>query len=71
MRLLVSCDLPIDWDKHFEEKEVWTLDVDFIDLSGYILSALAEAGDSLRGQERILPLLMGEPQPTRCSMSKG
>jgi len=63
-RLLVSCDLPIDWDKKFEEKEAWTLDVDFIDLSGYILSALAEAGDSLRGREQILPLLMGELQPT-------
>ena len=33
-------------------------------LSSCILSALAKAGDSLRGQERILPLLMGELQPT-------
>jgi len=63
-RLLVSCDLPIDWDSLFEDKKAWTLDIDFIDLSGYILSALAEAGDSLRGRERILPLLMGAIQPT-------
>jgi DNA replication ATP-dependent helicase Dna2 len=40
-----------------------TLDVGFIDLSSYIFSALAEAGDSDVGRQQILPLLMGKLQP--------
>ncbi|MCP4426841.1 MAG: AAA family ATPase, partial [Chloroflexi bacterium] len=53
----------VDWDAVFAQKTGWTLDVGFLDLSGYILSALAEAGDTEIGRERILPLLMGEAEP--------
>lgn len=62
--LLISCEDLIEWDKKFEQKEGWTLDVGFIDLSAYIIGALAEAGDTLVGRDRILPLLMGNRQPT-------
>lgn len=61
-RLIVSTDAPIEWDKAFQEKEGWVLDIDFLDLSGYVISALAQAGDSLVGRQRILPLLMGDSQ---------
>ena len=61
--LLISCDDPIDWSKKFETKRGWTLDIGFIDLSSYIISALAEAGDSIIGRETILPLLMGQRKP--------
>ncbi len=57
--LVVSTDAPIAWETAFQEKEGWVLDVDFLDLSGYVIGALAQAGDSLVGRERILPLLMG------------
>ncbi len=57
--LLISCDDPIDWDKMFGQKHGWTLDIGFINTSSYIISALAEAGDSLVGREMILRLLMG------------
>lgn len=60
--LIVSTDMPIEWDKAFQEKEGWVLDIDFLDLSGYIIGALAQAGDSLVGRARILPLLMGDSQ---------
>jgi DNA replication ATP-dependent helicase Dna2 len=62
-RLIVSSDMPIPWDSFFAEKIGWTLDEGFMDLSGYILGALAEAGDTLVGRTRILPLLMGMSQP--------
>lgn len=61
--LVISSEDPIQWEKKFEEKDGWTLDIGFIDLSGFILGALAEAGDTLIGRERILPLLMGQKQP--------
>lgn len=53
--LLISCDGFVDWDSVFAQKTGWTLDIGLLDLSGYILSALAEAGDSDIGRERILP----------------
>jgi DNA replication ATP-dependent helicase Dna2 len=62
-RLIVSSDMPIPWERFFTEKTGWTLDEGFMDLSGYILGALAEAGDTLVGRTRILPLLMGMSQP--------
>lgn len=62
-RLIVSTETPAEWDKVFQEKEGWVLDVDFLDLSGYIIGALAQAGDSLVGRERILPLLMEVSRP--------
>ncbi|MCA9935043.1 MAG: AAA family ATPase [Anaerolineales bacterium] len=61
-RLIVSSDFPIEWDKAFQEREGWVLDIDFLDLSSYVIGALAQAGDSLVGRTRILPLLMGYSQ---------
>ncbi|HUM68816.1 MAG TPA: AAA domain-containing protein, partial [Chloroflexota bacterium] len=62
--LVISSEEPVPWEKKFEERDGWTLDIGFIDLSGYVIGALAEAGDTLVGRERILPLLMGQLQPT-------
>lgn len=62
--LVISSEDPIRWEQKFEERDGWTLDIGFIDLSGYVIGALAEAGDTLVGRERILPLLMGQRQPT-------
>jgi len=61
--LLISSDDILPWQALFVPNEGWTLDVGLIDLSSYILDALAEAGDSLVGRERILPLLMGSRSP--------
>lgn len=61
--LLISCNDMVDWNKLFTQKEGWTLDIGFIDLSSYILSALAEAGDTDVGRQHIMPLLMGKLTP--------
>ena len=61
--LLISCGEMVEWGKLFAQKDGWTLDIGLIDLSGYILSALAEAGDTDVGRDSILPLLMGNLQP--------
>ncbi|WP_420627179.1 DEAD/DEAH box helicase [Candidatus Leptofilum sp.] len=61
--LIISCESPVEWDKVFEVKDGWTLDMGFIDLSSYITTALAEAGDSGVGRQQILPLLMGKLKP--------
>ena len=61
--LLIACEEPVLWDKKFEQREGWTLDIGFIDLSAYVIGALAEAGDTIVGRERILPLLMGQLKP--------
>lgn len=61
--LIITCEQPVDWGKQFEQKNGWTLDIGFLDLSGYILSALADAGDTEVGRETILPLLMGQIKP--------
>lgn len=42
-----------------QEQGGWVLDQGYQDLSHYVLDALAEAGDTLVGVQRILPLLMG------------
>lgn len=62
-RLLVSSDQPVPWKQLFAGPSDWALDIGFMDLSGYVIGALAEAGDTLVGRERILPLLMGLSQP--------
>lgn len=63
--LIISSDDPaIVWDEKFMQQDGWTLDIGFIDLSNYIIGALTEAGDTLVGRERILPLLMNQLQPT-------
>jgi DNA replication ATP-dependent helicase/nuclease Dna2 len=61
--LTISCESPVEWEKIFEERNGWTLDVGLIDLSSYITSALADAGDSAIGREQILPLLMKNLRP--------
>ncbi|MCX6071833.1 MAG: AAA domain-containing protein [Chloroflexi bacterium] len=43
--------------------EGWFLDEGYQDLSAFYLDALAEAGDSLVGIQRILPLLMNQVRP--------
>jgi DNA replication ATP-dependent helicase Dna2 len=43
--------------------EGWALDEGYEDLSGYVLNALAEAGDTQVGIQRVLPLLMGHLRP--------
>lgn len=62
-RLIVSSDAPVEWEPRLQEREGWILDVGFLDLSGYVIGALAQAGDSLVGRERILPLLMRQTKP--------
>lgn len=62
--LVISSEEYVPWEKKLEPPDGWTLDIGFIDLSNYIIGALAEAGDSLIGRERILPLLMGRLAPT-------
>jgi DNA replication ATP-dependent helicase Dna2 len=62
-RLLISSDDILPWQALFVPNNGWTLDIGLIDPSSYILDALAEAGDSLVGRERILPLLMGYRLP--------
>lgn len=61
--LVVSTEAPLEIDRLFQEKEGWILDIGFLDLSGYVIGALAQAGDSLVGRERILPLLMKQTRP--------
>ncbi len=51
--LMISCETPVEWNKLFAVKDGWTLDVGLIDLSSYITSALAEAGDSDVGRQQI------------------
>lgn len=62
-KLIVSSELPVAWDQLSAHQEPWTLDIGFVDLSSYIISALVEAGDTRVGRERILPLLMQRVQP--------
>lgn len=61
--LIISCESAIEWDKVFEIKDGWTLDIGLIDLSSYVTSALNEVGDSEVGRQQILPLLMGDLKP--------
>ncbi|MCA9924159.1 MAG: hypothetical protein KC421_17405, partial [Anaerolineales bacterium] len=61
-RLLISSDFPVEWEDALQQKEGWVLDIGFLDLSSYIIGALAKAGDTLVGRKRILPLLMGDAE---------
>ena len=61
-RLVISCEQIVPWEQLFATE--CTLDIGFVDLSDYVIGALAEVGDSLVGRERILPLLLGLRQPT-------
>jgi DNA replication ATP-dependent helicase Dna2 len=64
-RLAVSLQgLGADWVQILDQAEGWFLDEDMMDLSPYYLEALDAAGDTVRGRERILPLLMGQARPT-------
>src|SRR5574341_966547 len=64
-RLTVFLDDPKAFDLNLLHAEPtgWVLDQGYLDLSHYVLDALAEAGDSLIGIRRILPLLMGVARP--------
>lgn len=62
-RLVVSADIQGDWQELFRERDGWILDMGFLDLSSYVLGALADAGDTLVGRTFVLPLLMRRAQP--------
>ncbi|MCA9969336.1 MAG: hypothetical protein KC425_03925, partial [Anaerolineales bacterium] len=47
--LIISAELPVNWRQLFSHGDDWTLDVGLLDLSSYVLDALAEAGDTLVG----------------------
>jgi len=61
--LVLPQDLDIPWTSILEEKQGWYLDIGFLDLSHFVLSALNEVGDTVIGREHILPLLMGDERP--------
>lgn len=60
-RLTVYLNDPegFDLNQLHDEPMGWVLDQGYMDLSHYVLEALAEVGDSQVGVHRILPLLMG------------
>lgn len=60
-RLTVYLNDPegFDLNQLHNEPIGWVLDQGYMDLSHYVLDALAEVGDSQIGIQRILPLLMG------------
>jgi DNA replication ATP-dependent helicase Dna2 len=64
-RLTVFLDDPKTFDLSLLHSEPtgWVLDQGYLDLSHYVLDALAEAGDTLIGVQRILPLLMSVARP--------
>jgi len=64
-RLTVFLDDPKTFDLSLLHSEPtgWVLDQGYLDLSHYVLDALAEAGDTLVGVQRILPLLMSRARP--------
>ena len=62
-RLRIASEQPIPWETFLNPRDGWTLDVGLVDLSSYVLGALAEVGDTLVGRARILPLLMGRRAP--------
>ena len=57
--VLSTGDLAANWGVLDRERDGWVLDEGYIDMSGYVLDALAEAGDTAVGRGQILPLLMG------------
>jgi DNA replication ATP-dependent helicase Dna2 len=64
-RLLVSIDDPgVNWGRILHQRTGWVLDYGYIDFSQYILDALDQTAGTTVGQQRILPLLMGQVNPT-------
>lgn len=64
-RLLVSIDDPgVNWGRILHQRTGWVLDYGYIDFSQYILDALDQTASTTVGQQRILPLLMGQVNPT-------
>ncbi|KAA3663910.1 MAG: DNA helicase [Chloroflexi bacterium] len=61
--LRVSSATPFNWGNVLTESDDWVLDIGYLDLSSFFLNALAEAGDTVVGRDRILPLLMGRLAP--------
>ncbi|HBY96531.1 MAG TPA: hypothetical protein DEP84_21745 [Chloroflexi bacterium] len=56
-------ELGPEWEELLRQHSGWVLDEGYLDLSGLILGALDEVGDTTVGRERILPLLMGAARP--------
>ncbi|WP_448540083.1 DEAD/DEAH box helicase [Roseiflexus sp.] len=64
-RLLVSTDDPgVNWGRILHQRTGWVLDYGYVDFSPYILDALDQTAGTAVGQQRILPLLMGQVNPT-------
>jgi len=61
-RLMLSMKSGFDQHLFFGESVGWFLDEDFIDLEDHYLSALERLPKTEIGQERVLPLLMGDAE---------
>lgn len=62
--LLVSAEDPgVSSSAAFDQPGGWVLDEGYLDLSGQLLAALGEAGDTAAGREQVLPLLTGRRKP--------
>ncbi|MFO7169709.1 MAG: AAA domain-containing protein, partial [Chloroflexota bacterium] len=63
--LLVSSEDPdVNWGRVLHQRSGWVLDQGLLDFSQYVLDALNQAADTAVGRERVLPLLMGQAEPT-------
>lgn len=64
-RLLISMNEPgVNWGRILHQQTGWALDQGSMDLSQYVLDALDQVAETIIGQQRILPLLMGKVEPT-------
>jgi DNA replication ATP-dependent helicase Dna2 len=63
VRLEENAGVPFDPALLLQQPTGWLLDQGYLDLSRFALEALNEAGDTLVGTQRILPLLMGLARP--------
>ena len=45
-----------------DERDGWTVDEDFVDLSSFFLQAIDALADTEHGRENVCPVLFGEPQ---------
>jgi len=61
--LVLPVEEKADLDALRDMSDGWILDEGYLDTSHYVLDALAEAGDSLVGIQRILPLLSQRLRP--------
>ncbi|MFL5807621.1 MAG: hypothetical protein ACJ8CR_38575 [Roseiflexaceae bacterium] len=62
--LLVSSEDPdVNWGSVLHQRTGWVLDQGLLDFSQFVLDALDQAGDTVVGRERVLPLLLGQARP--------